>query len=35
MKDLSELPTLKELDEITLPEPVGEGVRAEGVDEDL
>lgn len=35
MKDLSELPTLKELDEITLPEPVGEEVRAEGVDEDL
>jgi len=34
MKDLSELPTLKELDEITLPEPVGEGVLAEGVDED-
>lgn len=35
MKDLSELPTLKELDEITLPEPVGEGVLAEGVDEEL
>ena len=34
MKDLSELPTLKELDEITLPEPVGEGVLAEGVDEE-
>jgi segregation and condensation protein B len=35
MKDLSELPTLKELDEITLPEPVGEGVLAERVDEEL
>ena len=35
MKDLSELPTLKELDEITLPEPVGAGVLAEGVDEEL
>jgi len=35
MKDLSELPTLKELDEITLPEPVGEGVLAEGIDEEL
>ncbi len=34
MKDLSELPTLKELDEITLPEPVGAGVLAEGVDEE-
>ena len=34
MKDLSELPTLKELDEITLPEPVGEGVLAEGVDDE-
>ena len=35
MKDLSELPTLKELDEITLPEPVGEGGLAERVDEEL
>jgi segregation and condensation protein B len=35
MKDLSELPTLKELDEITLPEPVGEGVLAERVDVEL
>lgn len=34
MKDLSELPTLKALDEITLPEPVGEEVLAEGVDEE-
>lgn len=34
MKDLSELPTLKELDQITLPEPVAEGVLAEGVDEE-
>ena len=34
MKDLSELPTLKELDEITLPEPVGAGVLAEGVDDE-
>ena len=35
LKDLSELPTLKELDEITLPEPVGEGVLAERVEEEL
>ena len=35
MKDLSELPTLTELDEITLPEPVGEGGLAERVDEEL
>jgi segregation and condensation protein B len=34
LKDLSELPTLKELDEITLPEPVSEGDLAERVDED-
>jgi segregation and condensation protein B len=35
LKDLSELPTLKELDEITLPEPVGAGVLAERVEEEL
>ena len=35
MKDLSELPTLKELDEITLPEPVDAGVLAERLDEEL
>jgi len=35
MKDLSELPTLKELDEITLPEPVGAGVIAERIEEEL
>ena len=35
LKDLSELPTLKELDEITLPEPVDAGVLAERVEEEL
>jgi segregation and condensation protein B len=34
LKDLSELPTLKEMDEITLPEPVGEAVLAETVAEE-
>jgi segregation and condensation protein B len=34
LKDLSELPTLKEMDEITLPEPVGEAVFAETVAEE-
>lgn len=35
LKDLSELPTLKEMDEITLPEPAGEAVLAESVVEEL
>jgi len=35
LKDLSELPTLKELDEITLPDPVGPGALAESVEEEL
>jgi segregation and condensation protein B len=35
LKDLTELPTLKEMDEITLPEPVGEGEPAENVAEEL
>jgi segregation and condensation protein B len=35
MKDLSELPTLKEMDEITLPEPVGESPPAEDFEEEL
>jgi segregation and condensation protein B len=35
LKDLTELPTLKEMDEITLPEPVGEAVLAETVAEEL
>ena len=35
LKDLTELPTLKEMDEITLPEPVGETVLAETVAEEL
>jgi segregation and condensation protein B len=35
LKDLSELPTLKEMDEIILPEPTGEAVLAESVVEEL
>lgn len=35
LKDLSELPTLKEMDEITLPEPAGEAVLAKSVVEEL
>jgi segregation and condensation protein B len=36
LKDLTELPTLKEMDEITLPEPTGDvGVLAENVAEEL
>jgi segregation and condensation protein B len=35
LKDLTELPTLKEMDEITLPELVGEGEQAENVAEEL
>jgi segregation and condensation protein B len=35
LKDLSELPTLKELDQITLADPVGQGVLAESVEEEL
>jgi segregation and condensation protein B len=35
LKDLTELPTLKEMDEITLPEPVGEVGLAENVAEEL
>jgi segregation and condensation protein B len=35
LKDLTELPTLKEMDEITLPEPAGEGVPPENVIEEL
>jgi segregation and condensation protein B len=35
LKDLSELPTLKELDEITLPDPVGQGALTESVEEEL
>jgi segregation and condensation protein B len=35
LKDLSELPTLKELDQITLADPVGQGILAESVEEEL
>jgi segregation and condensation protein B len=35
LKDLSELPTLKEMDEITLPEPSGEAALAETFTEEL
>jgi len=35
LKDLTELPTLKEMDEITLPEPAGEGVLPGSVVEEL
>jgi len=35
LKDLSELPTLKEMDEITLPEPAGDGLTSENVAEEL
>jgi segregation and condensation protein B len=35
LKDLTELPTLKEMDEITLPEPTGEGAVADNVAEEL
>src|SRR5688500_11172594 len=35
LKDLSELPTLKEMDEITLPEPAGDGMFAGNVVEEL
>jgi segregation and condensation protein B len=35
LKDLTELPTLKEMDEITLPEPAGDGALAENVVEEL
>jgi segregation and condensation protein B len=35
LKDLSELPTLKEMDEITLPEPAGDAGLAENVVEEL
>ena len=34
LKDLSELPTLKESDQITLPEPAGEGVLAESAEDE-
>jgi segregation and condensation protein B len=34
LKDLSELPTLKESDQITLPEPAAEGVLAESVEDE-
>jgi segregation and condensation protein B len=34
LKDLSDLPTLKESDQITLPEPAGEGVLAESVEDE-
>lgn len=35
LKDLTELPTLKEMDEITLPEPAGEALPPESVVEEL
>jgi segregation and condensation protein B len=35
LKDLSELPTLKALDQITLADPVGQGILAESVEEEL
>jgi segregation and condensation protein B len=35
LKDLSELPTLKELDQITLADPVCQGILAESVEEEL
>jgi segregation and condensation protein B len=35
LKDLSELPTLKELDQITLPEPIGESAPAENAEEEI
>jgi segregation and condensation protein B len=35
MKDLSELPTLKEMDQITLPDPMSESLPTEGLEDEL